>query len=281
MKLDAVGATGDLDKTVSVIHVLLGKLEGKTLGNARAAAGQSDTDFNNAAIASAWAAAGRDPIVGGGDRPRERERDDYVPPVWTVGKHDLCDLCTRPDRKHLRKYCPDSATPSVDPRRQAAKASETRNGLTRKKKRVRLAWQAPAPVATIPLVGLRIQTPSRTMARTAVSSRRTTTRTPCQCKRPTWLSPASSRRLIVGTVAPHGSHTALPANPTPLSKRTLRWSRPTPSIAPPLTTRCLAVCDRFPCQRQRFSLLRPCACKHHRPYPCRRPCRLNRRPSPP
>ena len=135
MKLDAAGATGDLDKTVSVIHILLGKLEGKTLGNARAAAGQSDADFNNAAIASARAAAGRDPIVGGGDRSRERERDDYVPPVWTVGKHDLCDLCTRPDRKHLRKYCPDSATPGVDPRRQAAKDKRDKERTDKKKKK--------------------------------------------------------------------------------------------------------------------------------------------------
>ena len=137
MKLDAAGATGDLDKTVSVIHILLGKLEGKTLGSARAAAGQSDADFNNAAIAAARAAAGRDPIVGGGDRTRERqrERDDYVPPVWTVGKHDLCDLCTRPDRKHLRKYCPDSATPGVDPRRQEAKEKRDKERNDKKKKK--------------------------------------------------------------------------------------------------------------------------------------------------
>ena len=63
MKLDAAGANGDLDKTVSVIHILLGKLEGKTLGNARAAGAaqseQSDAAFDRAAIASARAAAGR------------------------------------------------------------------------------------------------------------------------------------------------------------------------------------------------------------------------------
>ena len=138
MKLDAAGASGDLEKTVSVIHVLLGKYEGKTLGNARAAAGQSDADFNNAAIASARALAGRDPIVGGGaGRERERggDRDDYIPPVWTVGKHDLCDLCTRADRKHLRKHCPDSATPGVDPRRQAAKDKRDKERTEKKRKK--------------------------------------------------------------------------------------------------------------------------------------------------
>jgi hypothetical protein len=137
MKLDAVGTTGDLDKTVSVIHVLLGKLEGKALGNTRAAAGQSDADFNNAAIAAAQAAAGRDPIVGGGGdrRAREREREDYVPPVWTVGKHDLCNLCTRADRKHLRKNCPDSATPGVDPRRQEAKDKRDKERTEKKRKK--------------------------------------------------------------------------------------------------------------------------------------------------
>ena len=36
MKLDAAGAVGDLDKTVEVIRLLLGKQEGKTLGSARA-----------------------------------------------------------------------------------------------------------------------------------------------------------------------------------------------------------------------------------------------------
>ena len=138
MKLDAAGASGDLDKTVSVIHVLLGKYEGKTLGNARAAARQSDAEFDHLAVASARALAGRDPIVGGTHgRERERggDRDDYIPPVWTVGKHELCDLCTRADRKHLRKHCPDSATPGVDPRRQALRDKRDKEKSDKKKKK--------------------------------------------------------------------------------------------------------------------------------------------------
>ena len=112
MKLDAASASGDLVKTVRIIRKLLGKMEGKPLGSARAARDArelSDAVFDQQAIASARAAAGRDPIIGGGgDRRNDRnDRDDYVPPVWTMGKHDLCDLCTRSDRKHLRKHCPD------------------------------------------------------------------------------------------------------------------------------------------------------------------------------
>jgi hypothetical protein len=112
MKLDAANASGDLVKTVRIIRKLLGKMEGKPLGSARAARDArelSDAVFDQQAIASARAAAGRDPIIGGGgDRRNDRnDRDDYVPPVWTMGKHDLCDLCTRSDRKHLRKHCPD------------------------------------------------------------------------------------------------------------------------------------------------------------------------------
>ena len=123
MKLDAASASGDLVKTVRIIRKLLGKMEGKPLGSARAAgAGRelSDVAFDQQAIAAARAAAGRDPIVGGDRRnDRNNDRGDYVPPVWTQGKHDLCDLCKRADRRHLRKNCPDSATPGVDPRRQA------------------------------------------------------------------------------------------------------------------------------------------------------------------
>ena len=37
MKLDAAGASGDLAKTVRIIRKLLGKMEGKPLGSARAA----------------------------------------------------------------------------------------------------------------------------------------------------------------------------------------------------------------------------------------------------
>ena len=126
MKLDAASASGDLVKTVRIIHKLLGRMEGKPLGSARAARDArelSDTAFDQQAVASARAAAGRDPIVGGGgDRTRKDPRDDYVPPVWAVGKHDLCDLCTRSDRKHLRKHCPDSATP----RRRPASPSRAR-----------------------------------------------------------------------------------------------------------------------------------------------------------
>ena len=136
MKLDAAGANSDLEKTVSVIHIMLGKLEGKTLGNARATiAAQSDAAFDQAAIALAHAAAGSDPIVGGERDRRGGDRDNYIPPVWTVGKHDLCDLCARPsaDRTHLRKNCPDSKTPGVDPRRQAAKDKREKDRTDKRK----------------------------------------------------------------------------------------------------------------------------------------------------
>ena len=70
MKLDTAGAVGNLDKTVEVIRLLLGKQEGETLGSARvAAAGQRDADFDRGAIMAARSAADRDPIVGGAAAP--------------------------------------------------------------------------------------------------------------------------------------------------------------------------------------------------------------------
>ena len=139
MKLEAASASGDLVKTVRIIRKLLGKMEGKPLGSARAARGAqelSDAAFDQQAVASARAAAGRDPIVGGDRRnDRNNDRTDYVPPVWTKGKHDLCDLCTRSDRMHLRKHCPDSATPGVDPRRQAERDKREKERSNRKQKK--------------------------------------------------------------------------------------------------------------------------------------------------
>jgi hypothetical protein len=139
MKLDAASASGDLVKTVRIIRKLLGKMEGKPLGSARAARSAkelSDAAFDQQAVASARAAAGRDPIVGGDRRNnRNNDRTDYVPPVWTKGKHDLCDLCTRSDRMHLRKHCPDSATPGIDPRRQAERDKREKERSNKKQKK--------------------------------------------------------------------------------------------------------------------------------------------------
>ena len=119
MKLEAAGAAGDLNKTVKVIRKLLGRMEGKAMGSARVATLAtrqiSDADFNAAAIASARAAAGRppDPIIGGGGGALREERP---PPVWTVGTHKECNLCVnQPNKRHLRKFCPENPTPGVDP----------------------------------------------------------------------------------------------------------------------------------------------------------------------
>ena len=101
MKLDAAGATGDLEKTVSVIHRALGKIEGKTLGNARRSRQAERRCLRSCSSrlrpGSCWPRSHRGRRSA--RRARGGDRDDYIPPVWTVGKHDLCDLCT-PCRSH-------------------------------------------------------------------------------------------------------------------------------------------------------------------------------------
>ena len=140
MKLDAVGAAGDLTKTVKVIRKLLGRMEGKatSTGAAHAAAGRRDDEaFNAAAIAAARAAAGRDPIIGGPGGGGARE--DRPPPVWTRGTHEECTLCVRTQNKeHLRKHCPENPTPGVDPKFQAERNrrdKERKERDAKKKKR--------------------------------------------------------------------------------------------------------------------------------------------------